>query len=275
MRGTVSVCSSCGADIEQGARFCSRCGQRIITQSTPQPPDRPGRYDPVLSGLPEATKAQSSRTRLESGRKVPPPPVVAPPLPPSHSALNEPAPETAERKPIVHAGSGLSLGEIAGRTAFIVLGWAAGWGVGRVLAIEIDVLMTGRHYQPVYGLASFHFSVAIEHAFAGAVGGALAGIPLLLLERGRRIAGVLPFLLTFLVWIAVQISALQADLHWQFWPHELIAFYAVVGAIVGMVVSSIVTRPITLKSALYAPLHATAWALGAAVGAYMLSTIIW
>jgi uncharacterized RDD family membrane protein YckC len=75
-------CSKCGANVPEGAIFCSACGQPVPTTSA-VPPSPPA-YTPAPP--------------------IPPPPTQYPPVPPAYVPPAQPAWQTSARPPVAYAG---------------------------------------------------------------------------------------------------------------------------------------------------------------------------
>ncbi len=102
-------CSQCGNKLPDGARFCGRCGQKVVNR-TPEP--EPVYEAPAPEQIPAAAPARVSPSMMrfdrmsseESGLERPEPPVEHPAETPTveEPVFEEPATETSEAEEIVH-----------------------------------------------------------------------------------------------------------------------------------------------------------------------------
>lgn len=231
------ICGRCGARLLPGARFCTSCGAPAAAAEVPRRSSGPA---PVV--LPEPPRRQTPGTA-----PPPPPPPLPPREPPPHVTLPEghpgplpdPVASVARAAPASEKRAGGGLGTLIGNLLFLAVAWAAGWAAGLMVAIESLALRFGSGASGIgASLSAQSVEQAQQHGLAGAVGGAVAAILLSAVFRGRSVAGLRSFVLTFLVWVAIQVGV------FQLWadgvlpqPSDHLILYAAGGGVLGLLMT--------------------------------------
>lgn len=181
--------------------------------------------------------------------------------------MPQPAGAAATRK-AARAKDGSAAGGLIGNLLFTALAWALGWGVGSLVAVQTWLMMTttGTTAQTTtFGNRSI--AMAQDSALAGAIGGALAGVLLTLVVRGRWAGGILSFLLSLVVWTVVQVADVQGRTAGDLTlPEQSMALFAGGGAVLGLLATLGMIGRLGFGAVLRSPLGALAGALGAVAG---------
>jgi len=229
MAGSDSYCTTCGATLEPGAKFCTSCGEKVATAVRP-----PSRSAPPKRGAPPPPPKRSAPLGPSTRPKrsaPPPPPLSERPRPPAATRASRAGPlnskgtntKHSNRKPkaqgarvstAVPAAASTSatggFGSLMNNVIFLSVTWAIAWGVGDfvgyIYAMGLDVGLEG--------LASsdpdtYSIITIVENAIGGASGGAIAGLLISLVFFGASVGGLLRFLFTLAFWIGADVFVVE------------------------------------------------------------------
>ena len=233
--GTPRFCPECGSALEPGAVFCGECGARI-EPVTAGPPKKPPKKQPRATPTPKPPKASAPKPRpakpkARSPRRAPPPPRAAPVAG---------APRTSEAD-ATEDPAGLTFlgvaGALIGNVLLLALAWGLGWGAGGLLVFyELADPAAAIDFIATYGFDPEAVDFAANGVAAGILGGAAAGLLMVLPYAGVFAAGPGRFLIALIGWFLVMVLSRYAAIAFNFYLAEhIVAYFALCGFALGAV----------------------------------------